>query len=55
LGAGGRPDGKPVPGEETDYFGDWKWKQVWMVNFRARDLDAMTAQLRGAGIGVLPD
>ena len=27
----------------------------WMVNFRVRDLDAMTAQLRGAGIAVTID
>ncbi len=26
-----------------------------MVNFRVRDLDAMTAQLRGAGIAVTID
>jgi len=39
----------PFP-ETTDYFGDSK--QVWMVNFRVRDLDAMVAQLRGADIAV---
>jgi hypothetical protein len=27
-------------------------KKTWMVNFRVRDLDAMVAQLRGAGISV---
>jgi glyoxylase I family protein len=31
----------PFP-ETSDYFGNSK--QVWMVNFRVRDLDAMTAQ-----------
>jgi predicted enzyme related to lactoylglutathione lyase len=29
--------------------------QSWMVNFRVRDLDAMVAQLRGAGIAVEVD
>jgi glyoxylase I family protein len=27
-------------------------QQMWMVNFRVRDLDDMTAQLRAAGIAV---
>jgi glyoxylase I family protein len=39
----------PFP-ENTDYFGNPK--QAWMVNFRVRDLDAMAAQLRAAGIKV---
>jgi predicted enzyme related to lactoylglutathione lyase len=39
----------PFP-EDTDYFGDSG--KVWMVNFRVRDLDAMVAQLRSAGIKV---
>jgi predicted enzyme related to lactoylglutathione lyase len=39
----------PFP-EQTTYFGDPK--QTWMVNFRVRNLDAMTAQLRPAGIAV---
>jgi glyoxylase I family protein len=39
----------PFP-EASDYFGDFK--RVWMVNFRVRDLDAMTAQLRAAGIAI---
>jgi predicted enzyme related to lactoylglutathione lyase len=39
----------PFP-EDTDYFGDPT--RVWMVNFRVRDLGAMTAQLRAAGIAV---
>jgi hypothetical protein len=37
----------PFP-EATSYFGDPA--QSWMVNFRVRDLDAMLAQLRAAGI-----
>jgi glyoxylase I family protein len=36
--------------ETTDYFGDSK--QMWMINFRVRDLNAMTAQLRAAGIAI---
>jgi glyoxylase I family protein len=39
----------PFP-QDTDYFGDPQ--QMWMVNFRVRDLDDMTAQLRAAGIAV---
>ena len=39
----------PFPAS-TDYFGD-ESKQ-WMLNLRVRDLDAMAAQLRGAGIEV---
>ena len=35
---------------DTDYFG--RPEQAWMVNFRVRDLDAMVAQLRAAGIEV---
>jgi len=42
----------PFP-ETTEYFGPLT--QVWMVNFRVRDLDAMIAQLRAAGIPVKPD
>lgn len=34
---------------DTDYFGQ---SQMWMVNFRVRDLDAMAAQLRASGITV---
>jgi predicted enzyme related to lactoylglutathione lyase len=37
----------------TDYFGNAD--RVWMVNFRVRDLDAMTAQLRAAGIEAVVD
>jgi glyoxylase I family protein len=39
----------PFP-EATEYFGNPK--QSWMVNFRVRNLDAMAAQLRAAGIEV---
>jgi len=35
---------------DTDYFG--RKDQQAMVNYRVRDLDAMLAQLRGAGIEV---
>lgn len=42
----------PFP-ETSDYFGDSK--PVWMVNFRVRDLDAMTAQLRVARIAIEVD
>jgi predicted enzyme related to lactoylglutathione lyase len=37
--------------EDTEYFGSSH--QQLMVNFRVRDLDAMLAQLREAGIEVL--
>jgi predicted enzyme related to lactoylglutathione lyase len=40
---------QPFP-EKTTYFGN-DTKQ-WMVNFRVRDMDKMTAQLRSAGITV---
>jgi glyoxylase I family protein len=42
----------PFP-DTTDYFGDPN--KTWMVNFRVRDLDAMVAQLRRAGIPVAID
>jgi predicted enzyme related to lactoylglutathione lyase len=38
---------------DTSYFGDSD--QMWMVNFRVRDLDAMAAQLRASGITVEVD
>jgi len=38
----------PFP-ESTDYFSETK---TWMINFRVRNLDAMAAQLRAAGIKV---
>jgi glyoxylase I family protein len=39
----------PFPAD-TDYFGPLE--QMWMLNFRVRDLDAMATQLRAAGIAV---
>jgi glyoxylase I family protein len=39
----------PFP-ESTKYFGNDS--KVWMLNFRVRDLEAMAAQLHGAGIHV---
>jgi glyoxylase I family protein len=42
----------PFPAD-TDYFRDPERR--WMINFRVRDLDAMMAQLRAAGITVEPD
>jgi len=38
---------------DTDYFG--KESQMWMVNFRVSDLDAMIAQLEKSGISVKKD
>ena len=38
---------------ESDYFGSDA--QMWMVNFRVRDLDKMIAQLRSKGIAVKID
>ena len=42
----------PFP-EKTKYFGDAS--KGWMVNFRVRDLDKLTAQLRASGIAVEVD
>jgi predicted enzyme related to lactoylglutathione lyase len=39
----------PFP-QDTKYFGDAG--KVWMLNFRVRNLDAMAAQLRAAGVTV---
>jgi glyoxylase I family protein len=39
----------PFPAD-TDYFG--RAEQAWMLNFRVRDLDAMLAQLRAAGVRI---
>jgi glyoxylase I family protein len=36
--------------QQTTYFGSAE--KQWMVNFRVRDLDAMAAQLRAAGISI---
>jgi predicted enzyme related to lactoylglutathione lyase len=38
---------------DTSYFG--RESQMWMVNFRVRDLDAMVAQLRASGLSVEVD
>lgn len=38
---------------DTSYFG--KPSQMWMVNFRVRDLDAMVAQLTASGVTVEVD
>ena len=38
---------------DTKYFG--RTTQAWMINFRVRDLDAMVAQLKRAGITVEVD
>lgn len=35
---------------ETEYFG--RAEQMWMINFRVDDLDAMVAQLRSSDIDV---
>jgi predicted enzyme related to lactoylglutathione lyase len=43
---------EPFP-RDTDYFG--RAEQAWMINFRVRNLDAMAAQLRAAGIEVKVD
>jgi glyoxylase I family protein len=42
----------PFP-ETTTYFGEAK--QVWMINFRVRNLDLMVAQLEAAEIAVKVD
>ena len=42
----------PFP-SNTKYFG--RDEQQWMINFRVRDLDAMAAQLKQAGIEVTVD
>jgi glyoxylase I family protein len=42
----------PFPAD-TKYFG--AAHRAWMINFRVRDLDAMVAQLRAAGIDVEVD
>jgi predicted enzyme related to lactoylglutathione lyase len=39
--------------QDTTYFG--RPEQMWMLNFRVRDLDAMAQQLRAAGIEVESD
>lgn len=39
--------------EDTDYFD--RASQMWMINFRVEDLDAMRKQLEAAGIEVKVD
>ena len=39
--------------KNTDYFGNAE--KAWMINFRVKDLDAMAAQLREAGVEVTID
>jgi len=39
--------------EDSTYFGPAD--QGWMINYRVRDLDAMLAQLRAAGVDVAED
>jgi glyoxylase I family protein len=39
----------PFPAD-TDSFG--RPEQAWMLNFRVRDLEAMVAQLRAAGVAI---
>jgi predicted enzyme related to lactoylglutathione lyase len=43
---------EPFPAD-TDHFGDRE--NMWMLNFRVRDLDAMVKQLQGAGVEVVID
>jgi glyoxylase I family protein len=42
----------PFPAD-TDYFG--REDKQWMINFRARNLDALVEQLRAAGVEVTVD
>jgi len=49
---GGATAFAPFP-YDTDYFG--RAEQMWMINFRVRDLDAIIGQLRSAGIEVKID
>jgi len=43
---------EPFPAD-TSYFG--RPEQVWMINFRVRDLAAMVTQLQAAGLNVTVD
>jgi glyoxylase I family protein len=47
------PNGILAVPADTDVFG--RPEQAWMLNLRVRDLDAMIAQLRAAGVEVTPD
>jgi len=49
MAAGGPTAFAPFA-EDTDYFAP---KQAFMLNFRVRDLDAITMQLQAAGIEVI--
>jgi len=49
---GGSTAFAPFP-HDTDYFG--RAEQMWMINFRVRDLDAIVGQLRAAGVDVTID
>ena len=51
VGAG-RTVFAPFP-ESSQYFGDPA--QVWMLNFRVRDMGKMAAQLQAAGIAIQVD
>ena len=42
----------PFP-KDSEHFGNAE--KLWMINFRVRNLDAMVAQLRAAGIEVAVD
>jgi len=50
LAAGSRATAFAAFLEATEYFGDAS--KTWMINFRVRNLGAMVAQLRAAGIYV---
>jgi predicted enzyme related to lactoylglutathione lyase len=50
-GAAGEPTTWSTFSSDTDYFGGGDAKL--MINYRVRDLDAMLAQLREAGVPVL--
>jgi catechol 2,3-dioxygenase-like lactoylglutathione lyase family enzyme len=39
----------------ADSYAFGRPEQAWMLNLRVRDLDAMVAQLRAAGVEVTPD
>jgi len=52
LPEGGPTAFAPFP-NDTDYFG--RAEQMWMINFRVRDLAKMVGQLRAAKIDVTTD
>lgn len=53
MATAGRPHVFAAIGESATYCG--AAAHGWMVNFRVRDLEAMTAQLRAAGVAVETD